>query len=145
MSLRHMTPSLLLREPLSAPAVNSSSLWCVSGPLNRAEWVKMLSTFFNLETVANSYFNTISTDYNSDKAAAAQATQGATLKRVAWVSQVLGYGTTPAMYVVSMAAYKKAHVEDAGECTRVSVCMFVCMYVCSSRTTPVALDQGHVI
>jgi len=83
------------------------------GPLNRAEWVKMLSTFFNLETVANSYFNTISTDYNNYKAAAAQATQGATLKRVAWVSQVLGYGTTPAMYVVSMAAYKKAHVEDA--------------------------------
>ena len=42
------------------------------GPLNRAEWVKFVSTFFNMEIEANRLFDSVAKSYNDTKAAATQ-------------------------------------------------------------------------
>ncbi len=38
-----------------------------TGALNRAEWIKFLGTFFNLDAEATAYFNGVVQAYNATK------------------------------------------------------------------------------
>lgn len=89
------------------------------GPLHRAEWVKFVGAFFNLEAHANRVFAEIQSQYVATTALAAAAVDGgADAPRTIWVSFSAGYtwdGTAyPASWKLSMAEYKTDLVAAAG-------------------------------
>lgn len=79
------------------------------GALNRAEWVKFVALFFNLEKNASDIFDAIQARYEATKAAAAGA---ATKPVVAW-AQHFQYDKDE-NYQLSFAPYKAELTEDAG-------------------------------
>ena len=84
------------------------------GAINRAEWVKYLGLFFNLDRVASEYFDSVEAQFEemaeAVAAAAANASEAAPL--VAWVSHYV-YLTTES-YQVSFAQYKADYTVGAG-------------------------------
>ena len=82
------------------------------GVLNRAEWVKFLGIFFNKDKYASTVFDGIKTEYNSVKAAALKAAEGAKVPVVAWISHYL-YDKDES-YQISFAPYKAELVADSG-------------------------------
>lgn len=79
------------------------------GLLNRAEWIKFLGLFFNLDKAATEIYNGIEASYNQTKAAAKQ--KGESTPVVAWVTHYVY--KTEEHYDVSVAAYKAQAVSDA--------------------------------
>ena len=89
------------------------------GPLARAEWVKFVAAFFNLEAHANRVFAEIQEHYQATEAlAAAAVANGTAAPKTMWVSFSSGYtwgGTTyPDSWKISTAAYKTGLVTAAG-------------------------------
>lgn len=90
------------------------------GALARAEWVKFVAAFFNLEAHANRIFSSISTHYHATEvlATAAVSASGASAPRVAWIQYSAAYSWSevlyPASWKVSTAAYKFELVTSAG-------------------------------
>lgn len=84
------------------------------GDLNRAEWVKFLGLFFNLEKYASNIFAAISTAYNNTEAQAQSALQKAGNKQpvVAWTNHYV-YETNES-YQLSFAPYKEQLAAAAG-------------------------------
>ena len=81
------------------------------GLLNRAEWIKYLSLFFNKEKEATVAYDAIVENYNEVKKQAAEAAAGAGSKPViAWVTHFEYDGEEH--FDVSFAAYKKDLVEE---------------------------------
>lgn len=82
------------------------------GPLNRAEWLVFMSTFFNLDRHASEIFLDIEDSYRRTKADA-EATS--TTPLVAWISYRGDFGEDfPEAYIVDFAEYKMDLVEDSG-------------------------------
>jgi hypothetical protein len=81
------------------------------GVLARAEWIKYLAAFFNLEPHANRVFNNIKAEFEQTKALAAAALAGGVVApKVLWVSS---YGGP----TISTASYKMDFVKAAGGVT----------------------------
>ena len=78
----------------------------IAGPLNRAEWLKFLGTFFNLDSVATSLFNTVNTSYYNAKATVSPAARRPVLAFV----DLYSYPPDTA-YEVSLAAYKVQYTQ----------------------------------
>ncbi|CAG8553985.1 17019_t:CDS:2, partial [Racocetra fulgida] len=81
-------------------------------PLNRAEWIKFYSAFFNLEDKANSIYNQISDNYNCLK----KLPSSSNPPTVAWVSYNApsSFNNNTASWVIADAPYKKILTENAG-------------------------------
>lgn len=84
------------------------------GNLNRAEWVKFLGLFFNLEKYASDIFDAISTAFNNTKVQAQSALQSSGVAQpvVAWANHYV-YGTDES-YQLSFAPYKVQLAAAAG-------------------------------
>lgn len=85
------------------------------GPLNRAEWIKFFSVFFNLESNATEIYNQINNNYNCLKNLA-NSNGLSTKPVVAWTSynEPSDYNNHMASWVITDAEYKKIFTEDAG-------------------------------
>ncbi|CAG8682026.1 17352_t:CDS:2, partial [Acaulospora colombiana] len=103
-------------EPNSSVSkfVSTSSIYEPSG-LDRAEWIKFYSTFFNLENQANNIYNQIDSNYNCLKNVAASNAQS-TKPVVAWAVYIApsSYNNNTASWAIADASYKKSFTEDAG-------------------------------
>jgi hypothetical protein len=75
------------------------------GPLKRAEWIKYLALFFNLEPEAKAIYDQIALSYNCQRAAYANRTSKPV---VAWVNYYQN------VWTVSNATYKLLLTADAG-------------------------------
>lgn len=100
------------------PAQNNSvSISSTSDPgtLNRAEWLKFYSTFFNLEDHAQSITQALFDNYNCLRDASAAAAS-ATRPVVAWTSYDApsDYNNKTASWLISVAPYKAQLTSDAG-------------------------------
>jgi hypothetical protein len=91
------------------------------GALNRAEWIKFMSLFFNGEATANSMFKAVSSNYNGiSKVAKAISSSMAKPPIVAWVqwwpaSPDYGpFGPNVPALSVNFPQYKKQLTADAG-------------------------------
>lgn len=82
------------------------------GSLNRAEWLKFMGLFFNMDDFANTVFDEINSTYYSNsatyKAAAANTTT------VAWVDRIDNITDYANAFEVSYAQYKVQYTSDAG-------------------------------
>ena len=78
------------------------------GALNRAEWLKFMGLFFNLDDTANTVFNEINSSYYSRSASYNASNAGKGNHTVAWIAL---YETA---FQVSFAEYKVQFVMDAG-------------------------------
>lgn len=82
------------------------------GPLNRAEWIVFLGTFFNLDRYASEIFLEIEDSYRRTKA---DAESTSTTPLVAWISYRGDFGEEfPEAFIVDFAEYKMDLVQDAG-------------------------------
>lgn len=110
----------LYKTPSPTPATPHRST-SDPGALNRAEWIKFMSLFFNVEQLANSIFSTISNNYQSVSSAAkaAAAARSSPLK-VAWVqwwpaSPYYGpFGPNVEAVAINFPKYKEQITMDAG-------------------------------
>lgn len=85
------------------------------GPLQRAEWLVFMGTFFNLDRQSSERFMEIENSYKDTKSMA-QATTKTPL--VAWVSYRADYGPDyPEAFIVEFDEYKMNLVEDSGAAT----------------------------
>ena len=84
-----------------------------AGALNRAEWLKFMGLFFNMDDSANTIFNEINSSYYSKSAAYKQAA-GPSPMTVAWLNRATAalYGADA--FEVSYAPYKVQYTRDAG-------------------------------
>ncbi|KAL6766146.1 FAP24 [Auxenochlorella protothecoides x Auxenochlorella symbiontica] len=80
------------------------------GLLQRAEWIKFLGVFFNLDAYSSNLFTAIKNEFEQTKAAA--LAQEGPRPVVAWINHFM-YGTQE-WYQLSFAAYKTELVEAAG-------------------------------
>jgi hypothetical protein len=80
------------------------------GTLNRAEWLKFISYFFNKEAAAAEIYNGIYNRYNALKSIAARAEKR---PKVAWVQYASWSDPEPTLQI-SQAPYKLQFVADAG-------------------------------
>ncbi|KAL6767340.1 FAP24 [Auxenochlorella protothecoides x Auxenochlorella symbiontica] len=80
------------------------------GLLQRAEWIKFLGVFFNLDAYSSNLFTAIKNEFEQTKAAA--LAQEGPKPVVAWINHFM-YGTQE-WYQLSFAAYKTELVEAAG-------------------------------
>eukprot|EP01023_Acetabularia_acetabulum_P015558 TRINITY_DN1758_c0_g1_i4.p1 TRINITY_DN1758_c0_g1~~TRINITY_DN1758_c0_g1_i4.p1 ORF type:complete len:469 (-),score=96.76 TRINITY_DN1758_c0_g1_i4:148-1554(-) len=80
------------------------------GMLNRLEWVKFVSVFFNLESKANQLYDLYADTYNSIEIVDGVSESERPL--VAWISQTSW--TTPVSYTVSFADYKLELIGNGG-------------------------------
>ncbi|CAG8547517.1 5676_t:CDS:2 [Gigaspora rosea] len=82
------------------------------GPLNRAEWIKFYSTFFNLEDKANAFYEQISGNYNCLKKLPSSNNR----PTVAWVgyNEPSSFNNNTASWTINDASFKKIFTEDAG-------------------------------
>ncbi|CAG8517209.1 9964_t:CDS:2 [Cetraspora pellucida] len=82
------------------------------GLLNRAEWIKFYSVFFNLEDKANTIYNQISDNYNCLK----KLPSSNNPPTVAWVSYIApaSFNNNTASWSITDAPYKKILTENAG-------------------------------
>ncbi|KAI3437818.1 hypothetical protein D9Q98_000265 [Chlorella vulgaris] len=81
------------------------------GALNRAEWIKFVGLFFNLEKEATDVFDAIKAEYDATKAAA--ATKEADKPVVAW-AQYFSFPGLGESYQLSFDPYQTQLTEDAG-------------------------------
>ncbi|KAL3130726.1 hypothetical protein ABBQ38_000073 [Trebouxia sp. C0009 RCD-2024] len=83
------------------------------GALNRAEWLKFMGLFFNMDDSANRIFSEINSSYYSKSASYQAAVVGAP-KTVAWINRatLALYGANA--FEVSYAPYKVQYTQDAG-------------------------------
>ncbi|CAG8523355.1 3850_t:CDS:2 [Dentiscutata erythropus] len=97
---------------LSDPKSISISAASDPGPLNRAEWIKFFSVFFNLEDSANTFYNQISDNYNCLKKLPSSNSH----PLVAWVAynEPSSFNNNTASWTINDAPYKKIFTEDAG-------------------------------
>ncbi|PNW86303.1 hypothetical protein CHLRE_02g081050v5 [Chlamydomonas reinhardtii] len=90
------------------------------GPLNRAEYIKYVATFFNREAAANTAFNAIVSAYNANKQLAATylSKNSAVSPLVAWIYYQPKYDSAtykaPEQVVLYFNAYRRQYVQDAG-------------------------------
>jgi hypothetical protein len=90
------------------------------GILNRGEWIKFLSLFFNAEATANAYFASMTTNITAqDAAGTAAAVVAGREPVVAFAAYVFAYetedyGPVPATWQLSNATYKAQYVDAAG-------------------------------
>ena len=75
------------------------------GVLNRAEWIKFLGMFFNLDGAATQTFNSINASYYQTKANI--SSQGDDKPTLAFIS-LYSYAPDTA-YVISLSAYKQQY------------------------------------
>ena len=84
------------------------------GVLNRAEWIKFVAAFFNLEPHANRVFAEIKADFEQIKAQTAAALAGgAVAPKVLWLAK----NSWESFTKVSTASYKLDYVASAGGVT----------------------------
>jgi hypothetical protein len=83
------------------------------GALNRAEWIKFVSVFFNKEIEANAIFDKITERYNAIKTAAT-STPVSGRPVIAWVTYSPASIYGPANWGFSNATYKEQYSADAG-------------------------------
>ncbi|CAG8531846.1 5654_t:CDS:2, partial [Scutellospora calospora] len=97
---------------LTNPKAISISASSDPGPLNRAEWLKFYSAFFNLEDKANTIYNQISDNYNCLKSLSKTNNP----PTVAWVSYNApsSFNNNTASWTINDAIYKKIYTENAG-------------------------------
>ena len=79
-----------------------------AGALKRAEWLKFMGLFFNLDDSANTIFNQINSSYYTRSASYKASNAGKGNHIVAWIAL---YETA---FQVSFADYKLEFVRDAG-------------------------------
>ena len=79
---------------------------CCTGPLNRAEWIKFLGLFFNLDAIATEVFDSINSSYYETKARVVPSQEPPLMAFVDYYD----YSDETA-YEVSMAAYKLTFTE----------------------------------
>lgn len=93
----------------------SELLTCVVGSLNRAEWLKFMGLFFNMDDFANTVFDEINSTYYNNSATykAAGATRSNTTT-VAWVDRIDNITDYANAFEVSYAQYKVQYTSDAG-------------------------------
>ena len=86
-----------------------------AGALNRAEWLKFLGLFFNLDDSANTIFNEINSSYYRNSAMYKAATNSTTPPTVAWISRI-DNETSECInsFELSYAPYKGQYTRDAG-------------------------------
>ncbi|KAI3660905.1 hypothetical protein MP638_006662 [Amoeboaphelidium occidentale] len=82
-------------------------------PLKRAEWVKLISLFFNKEAAANTYYDGVVAEYTC---VSTNAKSAAKPKVVAWINYFPAYPefSQPAQWFIDTASYKAAFTQDAG-------------------------------
>ncbi|CAG8475933.1 6792_t:CDS:2 [Cetraspora pellucida] len=97
---------------LSNPKTIGISAASDPGPLNRAEWIKFYSVFFNLEDKANTFYDQISNNYNCLK----NLPSSNNPPTVAWVSYNApsSFNNNTASWAITDAPYKKILTENAG-------------------------------
>merc|ERR1719272_1081329 len=84
------------------------------GALARAEWIKFVAAFFNLEPHANRVFNNIKAEFEQTKALTAAAVAGGVVApKVLYIAAASAWG--PAS--ISTASYKMDYVASAGGVT----------------------------
>ena len=94
----------------------STTVTCTSlplaGALNRAEWLKFMGLFFNMDDSATMIFNAINSSYYNNSASYKAAARS--VQTVAWLSRVdaASYGANA--FAVSYAPYKLQYTQDAG-------------------------------
>ncbi|CAG8441863.1 11859_t:CDS:2 [Diversispora eburnea] len=96
---------------------NSVSVSIVSdnGVLNRVEWIKFFSAFFNLESNATKIYDDISNNYNCLKNLA-NSNASSIKPIIAWTSYIAPseYNNNTESWTIADAVYKKIFTEDAG-------------------------------
>lgn len=108
-SVGDYTDGVVIASPLAWPTQFSFSGASSPGLLQRAEWIKYLGTFFNLDAYASQVYSAIERNYKRVAAAA----QGSPSRPViAWVSHFV-YGEEE-NFQLSFAAYKTELVRAAG-------------------------------
>ena len=81
--------------------------FCVSGVLNRAEWIKFLGMFFNLDGAATASFNSINTSYYQT-----QATVSANSTKKPLMAFTQYYTVSPdSAYEIALPAYKRQYIQ----------------------------------
>jgi len=83
------------------------------GALNRAEWVKFIALFFNMETSSMSVFDQIRQQYSCLSSNTKMAIES-NPPTVAWISYQAKFGTTPASWFFDNAPYKVNFITAAG-------------------------------
>jgi len=96
------------KDPTSITEMSTSTSSDTT-PLGRAEWIKFISLFYNLEVASTTFFNITQTSYNCFSNEF--TTKSSSTPLVAWVSYE-SYETNS--WTISNAAYKVALIADAG-------------------------------
>ena len=87
------------------------------GALARAEWIKFVAAFFNLEPHANRIFNNIKTEFEQTQALTAAAVAGGVVAPKVLYLTAATTGTWASPASISTASYKLDYVASAGGVT----------------------------
>lgn len=86
----------------------------LAGALNRAEWLKFMGLFFNMDNSANMIFSQINSSYYSKSASYKAAASSGSPLTVAWLSRATAADYGANAFEVSYAPYKLQYTQDAG-------------------------------
>ncbi|KAL0043795.1 hypothetical protein WJX82_001269 [Trebouxia sp. C0006] len=104
----------------STPNASISPLFAFSastdpGSLNRAEWLKFMGLFFNMDDFANTVFDEINSTYYANSAMyTSAAAMRSNTTTVAWVDRIDNITDYANAFEVSFAQYKVQYTSDAG-------------------------------
>jgi len=105
--------SFMRARPISVECLLSTTL--PPGVLNRAEWIKFMSVFFNEENKANLYFERESAAFKTTEVAVAKVAAATAARTCAWVGKYWSGG-----YAVFFATYKTDLCKSAGRASHFS-------------------------
>ncbi|GBG80877.1 hypothetical protein CBR_g31433 [Chara braunii] len=109
------TGALLFENFSSVASLNKSISFTDNtaeySPLKRAEWIKYISLFFNLEQLATGVFKQIEENYNCLAKTPAPATRPVVAWASVWFDMITG---APTKYHFSASTYLQEFVKDAG-------------------------------
>lgn len=87
----------------------------LAGSLNRAEWLKFMGLFFNMDDFANTVFDEINSTYYANSATyTSAAAMRSNTTTVAWVDRIDNITDYANAFEVSFAQYKVQYTSDAG-------------------------------
>ena len=126
----------------SATSDTGEGVW--TGALARAEWIKYLAAFFNLELLANSVFaGIIEAKFNQTKALTAAAVAGgAVAPKVLWIANQSAYPASGTVLYIATASYKLDYVHAAGGVTPSAADLAVHCTADSSTSAVSAADNA---
>ena len=109
------------------------------GALARAEWIKFVAAFFNLEPHANRVFNNIKAEFDQTKALAAAAVAGGVVApKVLYIQAASAWGPAE----ISTVSYKLDYVASAGGVTPAAA---VLAAHCTAKTATSAMSAADIV